>query len=94
MKVLKVRIVLIVSTTDSKTKYLIDILIVDKKGDLNVYKQVFSFDDKKTLGCQSKCTQQDDTQLVDELSEETDKIDFNEWAGMFLTIALNLLLNS
>ncbi|OQE26747.1 hypothetical protein PENSTE_c005G01819 [Penicillium steckii] len=65
-----------------------DILIVDKKGDLNVYKQVFSFDDKKTLGCQSKCTQQDDTQLVDELSEETDKIDFNEWAGSFDIYAL------
>lgn len=91
MKVLKVRIVLIVSTADGKTKYLIDILIVDKKGDLNVYKQVFSFDDKKTLGCQSKCTHQDDTQLVNELSEETDNIDFNEWAGMFLTTALNLL---
>ena len=78
VKVLEVRIVLIVSTAGGKTKYLIDILIVDKKGDLNVYKQVFSFDDKKTLGCQSKCTHQDDTQLVNELSEETDNIDFNE----------------
>lgn len=68
------------------TKFLIDLLILDTHGDLNLYKEIWKRQEANELAPTGSCCDSIEPSTSGSRIEELPNVDFNLWAGELIDL--------